>query len=255
MLDSGPAPAFNGSPGTPCGPSRMIDTIAFDGDDTLWHNESVFTMTQERFRALLQGIVPGVDIDSRLFATERRNLAVFGYGIKGFTLSMIETALDVTEGRIGGADIGRILDFGKAMLAHPVELLAGAEAALRWVRERYQLMLVTKGDLFDQESKIARSGLADLFQRIEIVSEKDEATYRRILMASGIAAEAFVMVGNSVRSDILPVVALGANAVHVPYHVTWAHEVADPPPAEGAGYWRLGSLEELPNLVKRIERG
>jgi putative hydrolase of the HAD superfamily len=232
----------------------MIDTIAFDGDDTLWHNERVFTMTQERFRALLEGIEPGAEIDSRLFATERRNLAVFGYGIKGFTLSMIETAVEVTDGRIGGADIARILEFGKAMLAHPVELLTGAEEAVRWVRERYQLMLVTKGDLFDQESKIARSGLADLFQRIEIVSEKDEATYRRILMASGVDAGAFMMVGNSVRSDVLPVVALGGNAVHVPYHVTWAHEVADPP-AEGAGFWRLASLAELPALVMRIEEG
>ena len=227
----------------------MIDTIAFDGDDTLWHNESLFSMTQDRFRALLanhlQGAEPA-DIDRRLLQAERENLRVYGYGIKGFVLSMIETAVDLTDGRIGGRDIQSLVEFGKAMLDHPVDLLDGVQEVVEGLSGRYRLMLVTKGDLFDQESKIARSGLAERFDAIEIVSEKDPATYRRLLDRHGVDPARFVMVGNSVRSDILPVLAVGSHAVHVPYHVTWAHEVAEPPTEN---YRRIDSLHGLPPLL------
>src|SRR3712207_5703803 len=208
-------------------PSRVI---AFDGDDTLWHNETLFSMTQDRFRALLTRHMdlPSHEIDARLIATERRNLTVYGYGIKGFVLSMVETAIQITEGRIPAKDIQAILDFGRAMLEHPVELIEGAEEVLHSLRARdHELWLVTKGDLFDQESKIARSGLSSLFDRIEIVSEKDEAMYRRLLERRGVGPEEFAMVGNSLRSDVLPVIAVGSHAVHVPYAITWAHEAVE----------------------------
>ncbi|HYG86396.1 MAG TPA: HAD family hydrolase [Azospirillum sp.] len=227
----------------------MIDTIAFDGDDTLWHNESLFSMTQERFRALLAHAAEPATIDARLLAAERRNLGVYGYGIKGFVLSMIETAIEVTDGRIAAADTQSLIDFGKAMLQHPVELLDGVSEVVEALSGRYRLMLITKGDLFDQESKIARSGLAERFAAVEIVSEKDPDTYRRVLERHGVAPERFLMVGNSVRSDILPVLALGGHAVHVPYHVIWAHEVADPPVD---GYRRIESLRELVGVVEHL---
>jgi putative hydrolase of the HAD superfamily len=223
--------------------------IGFDGDDTLWHNETIFSVTQERFRELLLRHAPEADVDARLLATERRNLAAFGYGIKGFMLSMVETAIDVTEGRIPARDISTILDFGRAMLLHPVELLDGARPTLEALAERYELMLVTKGDLFDQESKIARSGLAPLFSRVEILSEKDETSYRRLLARHGVAPTEFVMVGNSMRSDVLPPVALGARAVHIPYHVTWALEHADAPAHAADRVWTLAAIGELPALI------
>ncbi len=224
----------------------MIDTIAFDGDDTLWHNESLFSMTQERFRALLSHAADPADIDRRLLQAERENLRVYGYGIKGFVLSMIETAVDLTEGRIAGRDIQSLIDFGKAMLDHPVDLLDGVADVVEGLSGRYRLLLVTKGDLFDQESKIARSGLAERFSAIEIVSEKDPDTYRRLLDRHGVDPARFVMVGNSVRSDILPVLAVGGHAVHVPYHITWAHEEAEPP---SENYRRIDTLRDLPPLL------
>lgn len=223
--------------------TTRYDVIAFDGDDTLWHNEQLFSMTQERFRALLAHAAAPGDIDRRLLDVERANLTMYGYGIKGFVLSMIETAVQLTEGRIAGRDIQTLVDFGKAMLDHPVDLLDGAVHALDTLAARHRLFLVTKGDLFDQESKIARSGLADRFAAVEIVSEKDSATYRRLLDRHGVDPARFLMVGNSIRSDILPVLAVGGHAVHVPYHVTWAHEVAEPP---AEGYRRIDSLRDLP---------
>ncbi|MGQ9370857.1 HAD family hydrolase [Azospirillum sp. ST 5-10] len=227
----------------------MIDTIGFDGDDTLWHNESLFSMTQDRFRALLAHAADPQTLDRRLLEAERANLRHYGYGIKGFVLSMIETAIAVTDGRIAGHDIGTLVAFGKTMLEHPVELLDGAVAALDALAGRHRLLLITKGDLFDQESKVARSGLAERFAAVEIVSEKDPDTYRRILDRHGVDPARFLMVGNSVRSDVLPVLAVGAAAVHVPYHLTWAHEEAEPP---AEGYRRIESLHALPAAVARL---
>lgn len=220
-------------------------TIGFDGDDTLWHNESIFSMTQERFRAILGGI-DADEIDRRLLETERRNLGLFGYGIKGFVLSMIETAIEVTDGRVEARDIQTLIEAGKSMLAHPVDLLDGVAETVEYLSHSHRLVLVTKGDLFDQESKIARSGLAELFDRIEIVSEKDPETYRRILARHGIAPDRFLMVGNSVRSDVLPVLEIGGRAVHVPYHITWAHEHVEPP---AEGYRRIDGMAELTGVV------
>jgi putative hydrolase of the HAD superfamily len=220
--------------------------VAFDGDDTLWHNETLFSTSQDRFRDLLLRHVdmPGHEIDDMLLTVERRNLAVYGYGIKGFMLSMVETAIEVTRGRIPARDIQTILRVGRTMLEHPIELIEGAADVLARLRARdHELWLITKGDLFDQESKIARSGLVELFHRIEIVSEKDEAMYRRLLDRHGVGTDEFAMVGNSLRSDVLPVAALGARAFHVPYHVTWAHERVSPDLQ--APFMPLGSLPEL----------
>ena len=230
----------------------MVDVIAFDGDDTLWHNETLFSVTQEKFRALLRPYVAEADIDASLLATEKRNLALFGYGIKGFTLSMIETAIEVSERRVTAAEIQTIIDHGKAMLDHPVELLDGVEEIVASLREIYRLMLITKGDLFDQESKIARSGLAEQFWKIEIVSEKDPETYRRVLGSHDIDPDRFLMVGNSVRSDILPVLEIGGRAVHIPYHVTWEHEHADPLAAAANSFRTLDSVFELPTILRDI---
>ena len=232
----------------------MISTIGFDGDDTLWHNEALFSMTQEKFRQLLLHYVPATDVDSRLYATEIRNLKLFGYGVKGFTLSMIETAIEVSEKRISAADIQRLIDFGKAMLEHPVELIEGVRGVLDRLAGAYTLLLITKGDLFDQESKIARSGLADAFSKIEIVSEKDELTYQRILARHGVRPDGFLMVGNSLKSDVLPVAAIGGTAVHVPYRLTWQHEAADEATVlPGHRMRRLERITELPALLAQLD--
>lgn len=220
-----------------------VELIALDGDDTLWHSETHFADAHDTFaRVLAPYARDDLDLVARQYATERRNLELFGYGIKGFTLSMIETAIDITEGRISAAEIGTLLELGKAMLAHPVELLPGVAETVEALAGRYRLVLVTKGDLFHQEQKVARSGLADRFERVEIVSEKDEATYRRIAATMGVAPERFLMVGNTVRSDVLPVLAMGGRAVQVPYVVTWDHEVVD----HEATFPVLGRLADLP---------
>ena len=223
----------------------MIQTIAFDGDDTLWHNETLFSMTQEKFRQMLSLRASHEEVDARLYETEQRNLRLFGYGIKGFMLSMIETAIELTEQRIAASDIQRIIDSGKAMLQHPLELLPDVRETLERLHGRFRLMLITKGDLFDQESKIARSGLAGLFDAIEIVSEKEEATYRHIVRRHGLSADSVMMVGNSMRSDILPAQAAGLHVVHVPYHIDWQHEVvaADAVPPGITVIRRLSDLE------------
>ncbi len=228
-----------------------IETIAFDGDDTLWHNETLFSMTQERFRALLADHVGGDELDARLLATERENVAVYGYGVKGFTLSMIETAIEVTNGRVDGDTIYRILAFAKDQLNHPVELLSGVPETLAALATQYRLLLITKGDLFDQESKIARSGLAEVFDGIEVVAEKEPPTYQRIVRRYGIEPATLLMVGNSVKSDVLPVLAIGGQAALVEYHLTWELEHAERPHAHD-GYWELPDISHVPGLVDRL---
>jgi putative hydrolase of the HAD superfamily len=226
-----------------------ITVVGLDGDDTLWQNETRFILTQEELRELLHRHVPEADVDAHLDEVEMRNLAVYGYGVKSFTLSMIETAIEVTEGRIPAADLEVILGWGKRMLVQPTELLDGVEPAVRELSARYDLLLITKGDLFDQESKLARSGLADLFLGVEIVSEKNAASYRGILSRRGIKPEEFVMVGNSPRSDILPVLELGARAVHIPYHVTWHHEHVPEESYPKTGWYRLEGIGEVAGLL------
>lgn len=205
----------------------MIQLIGFDGDDTLWHSEGYYQSANAAFELIVGGYVDLADagLHQRLLATERANLKLFGYGAKGMTLSMLEAAYAVTEGRIGAADMHRIVELGKAVMAHPVELLPGIRAAVQAVAQTHPVVLITKGDLFHQEAKVAASGLADLFRRIEIVSEKDARAYARVLGEFGVEPGAFAMVGNSLRSDIEPVLRLGGWGVHMPYHVTWAHEL------------------------------
>ena len=231
-----------------------IRYVAFDGDDTLWHNETRFHLTQTALRDLLRRHVPDADVDTHLSEVEMRNLGLYGYGVKAFTLSMLETAIQVTDGRIPTSDLEVILGWGKKMLGEPTELLEGVEDALRQVGRDHQLLLITKGDLFDQESKLARSGLAEMFSGVEILSEKNVEAYRAVLRRHHIEPDEFVMVGNSLRSDIAPVVALGALGVHIPYPLTWHHEQLPEDAMPGAGWHRLPSIAELGALLESIER-
>lgn len=228
---------------------RDVTTVAFDGDDTLWHNEPLFWASTKRFQELLAPYSAPDDLARRLESTEIANLALFGYGIKGFVLSMIETAIQVSDGAVPTAVIAEFIERGKDMLAHPVHLLDGVAETLAQVRAMgFRLVLITKGDLFDQESKLARSGLAELFHAVEIVSEKDEATYARVLARHGDGAARAAMVGNSVRSDILPMLAAGGVAVHVPYPSTWSHEQAELPVGH-ARFHALAAMADLPGLL------
>jgi putative hydrolase of the HAD superfamily len=205
----------------------MLKLIGFDGDDTLWHSEGYYRDASTQFTAIIGRYVDVGDthVQAGMLATERRNLKLFGYGAKGMTLSMVETAIAITEGRISAADIHQLVEVGKSVLQHPVELLPGVREAVAAVAERLDVVLITKGDLFHQEKKVAQSGMADLFRRIEIVSEKDATTYRRVLAEFALEPAQFAMVGNSLRSDIEPVIRLGGWGVHMPYHVTWEHEM------------------------------
>lgn len=230
----------------------MIEVVALDGDDTLWHSEQLFVDTQAQFRALVAPFVEVDDahLDSLLLEVERRNLPTFGYGVMAFTLSLIETAIEVTDGDIPAARLQAILDLGRVLLDHPVQLLDGVAEAVDALTDRYRVMIITKGDLLHQESKIARSGLDHLLWHAEVVSEKDERTYQRVIERHGIEPSTFVMVGNSVRSDVLPVLALGGHAVHIPYHVTWGLEQVDPDPDHTFAV--LGSIAELPAHIAAI---
>ena len=204
----------------------MIRLVGFDGDDTLWHSEGYYQAVHDEFERLVGHYVDLSDarVHERLLETEKRNIRLFGYGAKGMTLSMIETAIEITGERIAATDVHRLLSLGKDVLAHPVELLPGIREAVEAVARDFQIVLITKGDLFHQEAKVARSGLTELFHRIEIVSEKDPQTYRRVLGEFDLSPGNFAMVGNSLRSDIEPVIDLGGWGVYMPYHVTWAHE-------------------------------
>ncbi|WP_154792101.1 HAD family hydrolase [Occultella kanbiaonis] len=231
-------------------PIRMV---AFDADDTLWRSEDYFDAAQAEFERIVSPHVSGPGALDRLAAIERANLAVFGYGVKGMALSMIEAAIEVTEQRIGAADLHRIVVLSKEMLAHPVELLPGVRAAVEEIAADHPIVMITKGDLFHQEAKVRDSGLGDLFRRIEIVSEKDTATYARLLSEFDAGASEFVMIGNSLRSDIAPVLALGGWGVHVPYHLTWAHELeAEIPTADARRLYTVTEASELPTAVRTI---
>lgn len=231
-----------------------IEIVGIDGDDTLWHSEGHFHVTEQAYVELLAPWVDAATASAALLATERRNLAVFGYGVKGFTLSMIETALALTERRIDGVHIERIISLGKELLTHPVELLDGVAETIDVLRGDHRLVLITKGDLFHQESKVAASGVAELFERIEIVNEKDTATYARVVGAMGARPGAFCMIGNSVRSDIAPVLELGGAGVHVPYHVTWALEHAELEESHPR-LARVTEIREAPLAIAGLERG
>ena len=230
---------------TPSGPT----TIGFDADDTLWHNETYFRLTQERFADLLRDHADEDHLMERLLAAERRNLGHYGFGIKGFVLSMIETAIEVTEGRVPAPIIARLLDEGREMLRHPVDLLPGVEEVVEQVSQTHRLVLITKGDLLDQERKLAESGLGDLFHGIEIVSDKTPAIYARAFAAHGDGPERALMVGNSMKSDVLPALASGAWGVFVPSEITWELEHAEAPDDHDR-YHRLDRIAELPRLLE-----
>jgi putative hydrolase of the HAD superfamily len=224
-------------------------TVGLDADDTLWHNERYFMDATEMFIAMIRRYVDLPDLEERLAYVERQNLELFGYGVKGYTLSLIETAIEVTGARVSAADVQMCLDWGKAILAQPVELLDGVVEAVESLAEHHRVIVITKGDLLHQETKVAGSGLAERFAAVEVVNEKDPSTYRRILAKHHVDAARFVMVGNSVKSDVLPVLAIGAKAVHIPYETTWAHEqVAQ----HDEDFPVLDSIAELPALVQQF---
>lgn len=232
----------------------MIRAIAFDADDTLWHTESLFQETQARLSEILEHYADHDTVQSRLHDTEMRNVKLFGYGIKGFMLSMVETAVEISGARISAADIHRIISMGREMLEAPMELLDGVPQTLAALADRFPLYLVTKGDLMDQRNKIEKSGLAGHFVATEVVADKDPATYREVFARHGIDPAAAMMVGNSVPSDVLPVLDLGGWAVHIPYAVTASFERHDLDP-DHKRFARLDRIAELPALLDRLTGG
>ena len=229
-----------------------VRVVGFDGDDTLWHSETLFHVTQGEFHELLERHVPEADADRRLAEMELKNLGIYGYGVKSFTLSMLETAIELTEGQIPASDLKVILGWGKRMLMEPTELLEGVEETLHKLSPSYDLLLITKGDLFDQESKLAQSGLGDLFLGVEILTEKNVDSYRGVFRRRSIQPKDFVMVGNSLRSDVVPVVSLGGHAVHIPYEVTWHHEHVPEEELPSEGWQRISSIRELPAILDEL---
>jgi putative hydrolase of the HAD superfamily len=228
-----------------------VAVIGIDADDTLWHNETVFRMTHERFNELLSEFSAPERIEDTLNRIEQRNIGVYGYGAKGFTLSMIETALELSENRASGAVMREIMNAGKEMMQHPVTPLPGVEDALRELSQRNRLILITKGDLFHQESKLAASGLGQCFAGVEIVSEKNVDTYNRVFRRHGIEPERGLMAGNSMKSDVLPMLEAGGYAAYVPYPLIWSHEVADPP-ENHPRYRELSALNDLPTWLDEL---
>jgi len=223
---------------------KEITTIGFDADDTLWVNETYFRDAEAAFAELLEPYETKNTIDQELFKMEMRNLELYGYGIKGFMLSMIESALELSNGRVPQETIGRILTLGKQMISHELELLDGVQEVLEALSEKYRLLVLTKGDLLDQERKLEKSGLIDYFHHVEVLSDKKEINYSRLLEHLEIQVGEFLMVGNSLKSDVLPILNIGARAVHVPFHTTWAHEKVHPDQHENR-HLTVSSLREL----------
>ncbi|HEY6633725.1 MAG TPA: HAD family hydrolase [Rhizobiaceae bacterium] len=235
-------------------PAQRLTTIGFDADDTLWQNEQFYQTTQAHFLELLKDYADPKELPDRLLKVMLRNVGAYGFGIKSFTLSMVETAVEVTEGRAPGQVISEILAAGREMARHPVEILPFARETLDALAGRYRLLLITKGDLFDQERKIAQSGLGDLFAAVEIVSDKNRATYERVFSRHGDGPGQSMMIGNSLKSDVLPALAAGSWGVYVPHDLTWAFEHAEAPEGE-TRFRQVENLGELPRLIEEIERG
>jgi putative hydrolase of the HAD superfamily len=235
---------------------RPFDFIAFDGDDTLWHNERSYRDARERFHRLLA--TAGVDltveaIEERINETEVANIQFYGYGVASFVLSLMETAIRLTSGRITGADLHELVDLAKQMLSEEVELFTGARETVTTLAARYPLMLITKGDLLHQTSKLERSGLRPHFSAVEVVSHKTPDVYAALLSRHRIDPARFLMVGNSLRSDVLPVIELGARAVYVPAALSWAHEHADVPEGARSRLVELPGLDGLAEFVEAVE--
>jgi putative hydrolase of the HAD superfamily len=204
-----------------------IKVIAFDADDTLWVNEPYFQENEKKFCALLEDYLPHHSIMQELYKTEMQTLSLYGYGIKGFVLSMIETALRISNNNVSIDIIEKIIQYGKDQMERPIEMLDGMEEALNKLKKKYRLVVATKGDLVDQERKLKKSGLEHYFHHIEIMSDKQEADYSKLIKHLDISPNEFLMIGNSLKSDVMPVIALGGHAIHIPYHTTWAHEVVE----------------------------
>ncbi len=230
-----------------------FDAIAFDADDTLWHSESLYAAAQEEYRRLLAPYAGAERIDRVLHQTELRNLATYGYGVKGFALSMIEAALELSQHQITGSEVQRVLDLAKQMLSTDVELIEGVAEVVAQLAQTYPLLLITKGDLVHQEAKIEQSGLKPYFRSIEIVADKTPQSYAALLAHHHIEPSRFLMIGNSLRSDVLPVLEIGGQAVHVPYAITWAHEHVDVPPDQQGRYHELEHIGQLLSLVEQLE--
>ena len=234
-----------------------LDLIAFDGDDTLWHNERSYRDGRERFRQLLAGagvVLSAEEIETRVNETELANIEVYGYGVSSFALSLIETAIGLTDGRITGADLRGIVELAKHMLTEEIELFPGVRDVLTTLAASYPLMLITKGDLLHQTSKLERSGLRDCFRFVEVVSHKTTGVYAAILSRHGIDPNRFLMIGNALRSDVLPVVDAGGWAVHIPAALSWSHEHADVPPHAHGRYFEVTALEHVPDIIETIAK-
>lgn len=223
----------------------QIKTIAFDADDTLWVNETYFRDTEERFATLLESYETKNKVDQELFKKEMQNLPVYGYGIKGFMLSMIELALELSNGKVSSKVLQEILVMGKEMIAHPVELLPHIKEVLEKLSKKYRLIVLTKGDLLDQERKLEASGLSQYFHHVEVMSDKTPEKYKHLLDHLQIKTSEFLMVGNSLKSDVLPLIEIGAKAIHIPFHTTWAHEEVSKESAEEADFLTLLDAKEL----------
>lgn len=224
-----------------------IDVIALDADDTLWVNETYFREAEEKFAELLDGYETKNKIDQELFKTEMQNLAAYGYGVKGFMLSMIQSALELSNYRIEQKTIEEIIEIGKKMIEKPIELLDGVEETLQVLSSKYKLILATKGDLLDQERKLEKSNLIKYFHHIEVLSEKKPENYRKLLKHLDITPSKFLMIGNSLKSDVLPLLEIGAKAIHVPFHTTWQHEIVE---HNGNGYT---TVSKLTDIIKMLE--
>lgn len=230
----------------------QLTTIGFDADDTLWHSERVFRLTEERFAGLLANHVDAENLTQRLLETEKRNLNFYGFGWKGFILSMIETAIDVTDGKVPTSVLRNLIELGRDMPVHPIEILPGVRETLEQTAARYRIILITKGDLLDQEQKLARSGLGEMFHAVEIVSDKSPLTYRRIFSRHGDGPERSMMVGNSLKSDVAPAIEVGSWGIFIPHPLTWAAEHADPP-KDAPRFRQLERIDELSNLLTEID--
>ena len=229
-----------------------INVIGLDADDTLWESEAYFVDVEGRFRELLAAYDSGDDVQKHLFAVERRNLEFFGYGVKSFTLSMIETAIQLTDGQVSGDDVATIVGWGKEMMRHPVRLLDGVAEAVAALATEFRVLIITKGDLLHQEAKIAQSGLGELVEGVDVLTEKDASTYELLLRRRDIQPTTFLMAGNSVKSDVLPVLGLGSHGVHIPHGVTWEFENDHDGDPDVHGYHVVDSLADVAAVARSI---
>lgn len=226
-----------------------IRTIGFDADDTLWVNETYFRETEDKFADLLQEFETKNKIDNELFAKEMENLRLYGYGVKGFMLSMLETAIELSSGQVNTQILSKIIAMGKHMIDKPVEILDGVQETLQYLAPKYRLIVMTKGDLLDQERKLQKSGLSKYFQHVEVLSDKKEKNYRDLLAHLEIDVDEFVMIGNSLKSDVLPLLNIGAKAIHIPFHTTWAHEeVSEKEIDKDHQYLKIERLRQLKSI-------